>query len=79
MKTAVSVPDEIFQQAEKLAKRLRTSRSQLYSSALREYLARHTDDDITAAINAVCDEVGETACDPFVAAAARATLRRVEW
>ena len=45
MKTAVSVPDEVFQRAERLAKRMKVSRSELYSRALREYLARHAPDE----------------------------------
>ncbi|MBW2720031.1 MAG: ribbon-helix-helix protein, CopG family [Deltaproteobacteria bacterium] len=40
MKTAVSVPNEVFERAERLAKRLKVSRSELYSRALREYLAQ---------------------------------------
>ena len=44
MKTAVSVPNEVFERAERLAKRLEVSRSELYSRALREYLSRHAPD-----------------------------------
>ena len=47
MKTAVSIPDEIFQSAERLARRTRKSRSQLFSDAVREYVARHAPEDIT--------------------------------
>jgi predicted transcriptional regulator len=53
MKTAVSIPDEIYQDAERLAKRLNKPRSQIYADALREYLARHDPDAITAALNEV--------------------------
>ena len=59
MKTAISVPDEVFAQAELAAKQLSLSRSELYSRALSEYLARHTDSEVTAAINAVMSEVGQ--------------------
>lgn len=59
MKTAISVPDEVFQRAEQAAKRLKLSRSELYSRALSEYLARHTDSEVTAAINAAISEVGQ--------------------
>jgi metal-responsive CopG/Arc/MetJ family transcriptional regulator len=78
MKTAVSIPDEVFKGAEKLARKARKSRSQLYSEALKEYISRHDSDEITEAMNRVCDEVGTTN-DPFVAAAARRTLLRVDW
>ncbi len=59
MKTAISLPDEVFEQAEKAAKRLKLSRSELYSRALSEYLSRHTDSEVTAAINAAIAEVGQ--------------------
>jgi metal-responsive CopG/Arc/MetJ family transcriptional regulator len=41
MKTAISIPDEVFEEAERLAIELQTSRSQLYSRALQEFVARH--------------------------------------
>ena len=78
MKTAVSIPNDIFEVAERLARRTRKSRSQLFSDALKEYLARHTPDEITEAMNRVCDEVGETK-DPFVSHAAHRILRQSEW
>jgi metal-responsive CopG/Arc/MetJ family transcriptional regulator len=78
MKVAVSIPDDVFKEAEKVAKKQKTSRSQLYSLALREYLARQRDDEITEAWNRVIDEVGEEA-DPFTNEAARRTLKRSEW
>ena len=52
MKTAVSLPDEIFRQAEATAKKLRISRSQLYATALSEYLDRNSPEIITAKLNA---------------------------
>ena len=78
MKTAISIPDDVFEEAERLADRLQTSRSQLYTRALAEFVARHDEDRVQAAMNAVVDEVGP-ASDDFVRAAARQTLRRVEW
>ena len=78
MKTAVSIPDDVFEEAERLASRLRTSRSQLYARALADFVARHDDDRVTAAIDKVLDEVG-TEVDDFTREAARQTLRRVEW
>jgi predicted transcriptional regulator len=78
MKTAVSVPDEVFEGAERLARRTRRSRSRLYSDALREYVARHAAEEVTAAMNRVLEEVGELQ-DPFVSTAARRVLERSEW
>ncbi len=78
MKTAVSIPDDVFEDAERLAGRLQTSRSQLYARALSEFVARHDDDHVTAAMNQVVEEVGETSED-FTRRAGQQTLRRVEW
>jgi predicted transcriptional regulator len=78
MKTAISIPDDVFEEAERLAGRLQTSRSQLYTRALAEFVARHDDDRVAAAMNAVVDDVGPT-LDDFTREAARHTLRRVEW
>ena len=78
MKTAVSLPDDLFQAAERHARRTRKSRSRLYAEALAEYLSRHTPDEVTDAMNLVVDELRE-APDPFVAAATRRTLERTEW
>jgi metal-responsive CopG/Arc/MetJ family transcriptional regulator len=78
MKTAVSIPDDIFKGAERLAKRSRKSRSRLVSEALREYLARHAPDEVTEAMNRVWAEAGDSG-DSFVSAATRRTLERTEW
>ena len=78
MKTAVSIPDDVFEAAERLARRTKRSRSQVFSDALKEYIARHTPDEITEAMNKVCAEV-EALTDEFVSAAGRRTLKRSEW
>jgi metal-responsive CopG/Arc/MetJ family transcriptional regulator len=78
MKTAVSIPDDVYRGAERLARRTRKSRSRLYGDALKEYLARHAPDEVTEAMNRACAEVGETK-DPFVSSAARRILERTEW
>ena len=78
MKTAISILDEVYQGAERLARRTKKSRSRLYGDALREYLARHAPDEVTEAMNRACAEVGESK-DPFVSAAALSTLGRSEW
>ena len=78
MKTAVSIPDEIFARAERLARRARRSRSEVYAAALDEYVARHSPDEVTDTMNRVCDEVGGEE-DAFLAAAGHHALHRVEW
>jgi len=78
MKTAVSIPDDLFESAERLARRTKRSRSRLFSDALREYLSRHTPDQVTNAMNQACNEIGDLK-DPFVSSAAAHTLERTEW
>ncbi len=78
MKTAISVPDEIFERAERLARQMKKSRSRMYSEALAEYLARHDADAVTAALNRVYAEIDPTP-DEFLKAARRRGLERTEW
>lgn len=78
MKTAISIPDDVFGDAEKLARELNQSRSQLYSRAVREYVARHSPDKVTAALDAVCAEEPVADSD-FASRASRRILDRSEW
>jgi metal-responsive CopG/Arc/MetJ family transcriptional regulator len=78
MKTAISIPDDVFKEAERLAAELRMSRSQLYSRALREFVARHSPDQITEAMNRVVEETG-TQVDDFTRRASRRVLEQIEW
>ncbi len=78
MKTAVSVPNEVFEGAERLAKRLKVSRSELYSRALREYLARHSPDEVRQALDALCEEL-DTGADELVREAGRRVLEATDW
>jgi predicted transcriptional regulator len=74
MKTTVSVPDDLFAQVDRLARRSRRSRSEVYRAALREYLAHHEPDDVTAVLDRVVADVGTSSDGSFVGAAARRTL-----
>lgn len=56
MKTAVSIPDEVFRDADRAAERLGWSRSYLYALALREFLDRQGPDPVTVALDALADE-----------------------
>jgi metal-responsive CopG/Arc/MetJ family transcriptional regulator len=78
MKTAVSIPDEVFAETELLARHFSKSRSEVYSLALAEYLARHAPERVTEAMDRVCADVGQES-DHFAAAAARRILHRSEW
>jgi metal-responsive CopG/Arc/MetJ family transcriptional regulator len=78
MKTAISLPKDVFEKAERLAKRARKSRSQLYCEAIREYLARHSPDELTEALDRVIEQNGQPE-ERFVALASSQTLARVDW
>ena len=78
MKTTVSIPDDVFEQAERLARGARKSLSQLFAAALREYVARRAPEEVTDRMDQVCSELDEPA-DPFVSAAAGRILARSEW
>lgn len=78
MKAAVSIPDDVFEQGERLARRMHTSRSQLYARALADFVVQHEEDKITSAMDQVLDDVGSEV-DEFTRRAARRTLRHVEW
>lgn len=78
MKTAISLPDALFERAESAAARAGISRSQFYARALAEFLSRHTADEVTATLNAVIAETGQ----PRDEAAIRTGKRRLaesEW
>ena len=78
MKVAVSIPDDIFAEAEALAKRLKTSRSDIFSRALGEFIGHHAPDRVTDLMNDVIREVGEEP-DAFRVAASRRVLKNSEW
>lgn len=76
MKTAISIPDEVFRKGERLAKRRKISRSELYAIALAELLAAEPKDDLTRAYDSA---FSETEKDSFLAEAAHRMLAAVTW
>lgn len=78
MKTAVSIPDDLFQHADEYASRSGKSRSELYREALVDYLARRDPQAVTQALNALADDLAEDRRG-FVEEAARRTLASSEW
>jgi len=63
MKTAISIPDRLFQQAEELAESLKASRSQLYARAVAEYIERHRSENVRQKLDEVYGRV-ESHLDP---------------
>lgn len=78
MKTAVSIPDDVFEAAQRLALRMKKSRSRIFREALKEYVARHAPDQVTEAMDRVCAELGVEG-NRFVATASRRILKRIDW
>jgi predicted transcriptional regulator len=78
MKTAISIPDDLFADAERLARALKKSRSRLYGDAVREYLARHSADRVTETLDRICADAAAGESD-FATAAARRVLELSDW
>lgn len=81
MKTAVSIPDDLFRRVDRVARGSGRSRSEVYAAALREYVSRHAPDEITQHLDSVVDDLqgdGPTG-DGFREAAARRVLESTEW
>jgi biotin operon repressor len=78
MKTAVSLPDPLFESAEALAAELGISRSQLYATAIQAYVQVQQRTGITESLNRVYAKVDQTP-DPFLEALQMVTLMRDPW
>ncbi len=80
MKTAVSIPDRVFESAEKLAARLGVSRSELYARALVSLVEKYREDLITSKLNEVYGPEGEESSLPAeVVAIQSCSLGREKW
>lgn len=78
MKTAISIPDPIFDAAEQVAGRLGLSRSELYARAVAEFVRRHRDDKVTQALNRVYSR-HSSRLDPVLEKIQYASLPYEEW
>lgn len=78
MKTAISIPDDIFQSAEQLARRLGVSRSELYVQALKSYLQEHHEEGVTEALNTLYEDI-RTQLDPVLQRVQTRSLPQDEW
>ena len=78
MKVALSIPDDLFETAETLSKRLGVSRSRLYASALADFLAKHRGEKVTQHLNSVY-ATQESRLEPGVRRLQRRSLERNAW
>ena len=79
MKTAISLPDDLFDTAEQTASRLGISRSVLYQRALALFLERHGDALVTDSLNEVYSTTTQPPLDPLLDRMQRASLAREHW
>jgi metal-responsive CopG/Arc/MetJ family transcriptional regulator len=79
MKTAISIPDAVFRAAERAARRLKLSRSELYSVAVASYVERHAARGVTETLDAVYADAEASRLDPALAAAQAHILGRERW
>ena len=78
MKTAISIPDHIFNAAEKIARRLGVSRSQLYTTAVSDFVRDHEKDGISEILNEIYAKESSD-LDPISHALQYSTLKEEEW
>ncbi len=78
MKTAISLPDDLFRMAEATARRLKMSRSQLYATAITEYLDRRKTGRVTDLLNKIYSEE-PARLDPVLECAQSKSLERESW
>ena len=80
MKTAVSIPDRVFESAEKLAARMGISRSELYARALANLVEKYREDLILEKLNQVYGLRGEaSAIEPDLVSLQSRSLGREKW
>ena len=78
MKTAISIPDPLFNAAERAAKRQKVSRSRFYATALQEYLERRRSKAITKALNKIYS-TEPSELDPVLARLQSEAIGREDW
>jgi metal-responsive CopG/Arc/MetJ family transcriptional regulator len=78
MKTAISIPDKVFRSADALAKRLGISRSELYATAINEFLAKHRSRQVTTCLDEVYAEE-DSSLSPDLIRLQTKSLAREEW
>ncbi len=78
MKTAISIPDATFKAADKLARKLGVSRSELYAKAVSAFVSQHDEEAIIKALNEVYSE-DPSGLDPDLKRAQARALSKDPW
>lgn len=79
MKTAISIPDELFEAADNMARHMGLSRSELYRTAIAAFLALHAESLITEQLDTVHGTAPVNGLDPVLARMQGASLVREDW
>jgi predicted DNA-binding protein len=82
MKTAISIPDKIYEAAEKAAKRLGVSRSEFYVNAIEEYLGKTSDENLTEELNKIYsnpESLSQSELDPTLQHMQKQSIGHGEW
>jgi metal-responsive CopG/Arc/MetJ family transcriptional regulator len=78
MKTAISIPDKVFDQADEVAQRLGLSRSELYARAVEAFVKEYRRKGVTEALNRVYSK-HPSGLDPVLAKMQFMSLPKEEW
>ena len=78
VKTAISLPDDLFRRAEAVARKLKISRSQLYATAIMEFIERRQAARITQHLNEIYS-AEPAKIDPALASAQSKSIERESW
>jgi len=78
METAVSIPSDLFQQAEELAQRIGLTRDELYTRALRRLLKAYRDPELTRQLNEIYEHE-DSSIDPVLMQMQLMSLDPEEW
>lgn len=79
MKTAISIPDDLFEAAEKTARKLKISRSELYQRAIARFLQQHGSDMVRESLDRVYSKKSNRGLDPMVRAISEQIIMDEEW
>lgn len=78
MKTAISVSDDVFLLTEKLAKKLKVSRSKIFAMGVQKLAEEFDDDEVTAKLNKFYENE-RAEIDPVIMKMAALSLPKDEW
>jgi predicted transcriptional regulator len=78
VKTAISLPDDLFRLAETAARKMRLTRSELYATAIAEFLERRREANITERLNRIYSKE-RSRLDPALKSLQLRSLQREDW